>query len=224
MAISFVQNVATYTAAGAGTTSTANSTVNTTVGNFLIMRYGNSGGFKLSGVSDTHTNPWQLDVSNGSNGAPAFASTKIITAIIIGDPITANHQSGVGTEWVVDEFSGLDPTTWFSAASAVKAVTGTSMTTTAVTVPANGLAIGCWGGTGVAGAVFTAGTGYTGLTTVGTSGATTVFGCFQVDSGSGGSYAPNGTSSTTILSARAFAAAYNAASTTVAKNGFFALL
>lgn len=212
MAITLVQNVGT-TSTGSGSTCvlTVASGHGTTLANFGILRC--SAGLTartLSSVTDSQGNTWEVDADNATASAPGVASCKFATALGTGDTITA-HFSGTVTDPLVtvDEFSGLDPTTWFSAASAVKNASSGALSTNAVTVPAFGLVIGAWGSTSNPGTL-TPGTGYTALTGNSAGGfAPSTYGVYQIDSGAGGSYTPNATTTSSVW--RGFAVAYKAA-------------
>ena len=193
--ITFVQEVVQEHATGSTATPTATLAVNTTVGNFLILRF--TGNASLNSISDSKGNTWQIDNLAHNNLYLAIASCKLTTALQSGDTITANMAATTSFHgFVADEWGGLNTSTWYGGASTLFSATSTSRTTNSIAVGPKNLVIGLWG----VGAVETAwtpdsGAGYQSFNTpvLTTAGSWALEGGYLIDSGSGGAYSPDAT-------------------------------
>jgi hypothetical protein len=150
MAIARVQAVVSGGNAASATTLVLTiSGVTTTVGNHVIVTCVFSGtGF--SSVTDSKGNTWQVDVSQppftaGNSGA-GIASSKLGTALVNGDTITLTFGSSSRAAAWVDEYSGLDATTWLDKVASVSdggvAAAASDSGATATTTVADELLIG----------------------------------------------------------------------------------
>jgi microcystin-dependent protein len=111
--ISYVQRVASRGSSSAATTLVATlGSITTTVGHHLILQA--VGGAIISSVADSKGNTWQVDKTDASGTErPSIASSKLTTALIAADTITVTWASSNQGAFVVDEFTGLNATTWF---------------------------------------------------------------------------------------------------------------
>lgn len=223
MSIAFVQQViGAQGASGANVAYTVPSGHGTTAGNLLVLGTSSQNSTRtLTSVSDTHTNPWQVDGA-ATALTSAMASVALATADAVSDIITCHFNASATTPVAgVYEFSGLAASSWLAAVSAVKNISGSpTLTTNAVTCPPGGLVVALWSVNAISGTTITPGAGYTALP-ITTNSVEYVFGVYQVDSGAGGSYAPSATLSNNAIAGHGFAAAYNPASSSPSKGFFF---
>jgi hypothetical protein len=198
-AVAFVQEVAKGTASGTTTTPTLTigAGITTTPGNHLLLRLGLNK--QPTGITDSQGNTWTLDHVYNRNQWTGFASCKPATPLGAGDTIviTMAASNAIHTA-VVEEWSGLDPDTWYGGGDDgwFQAGSGTSrQVSEALTVPAGGVVFGAW--TAQTGSeTVTPGTGFSLAHSpyVNLNGVSYSLETVQaIDSGSGSSYQPSAT-------------------------------
>lgn len=214
--VSFIQDVAIGTAAANTTTPTltVGGGVTTTSGNILILRFC-CANRDVASIADSKGNTWQIDYTYHHNVYIMFASCKPSTQLTTGDTITVTLSGAVTLNHggCIEEWSGMDQTTWFRGHDSgwYQAGTGTTRQTTGVMAGAGDLVLGLWVAY-VGSETVTPDTGYANSHTVSTGVNSLSYCIEQIQQvvPSGGSYAPYATSTNNVHS-EGFAAYYGAA-------------
>lgn len=121
-----------------------------TKGNLLVLVFGIGAGTTLTGVSDSQSNTWTVDISvaNGSSCAIGIASSVLTTGLATSDTITCTGSSSLSSvTWGVslEEFSGILAPGWTDGtASATGSTTALTCGTTAVSSVANEIVVSAW--------------------------------------------------------------------------------
>ena len=138
------------------------------VGAIATLYAGTNSTVAVTGVTDSRGNTWTIHAGGGAD-VPALASTKIITALQIGDTVTVTFAVSANRRAAaVDGWTGLDPTTWFET-TAADASSDNDATVDTPTVSPSGSALllaASYASGSLAGRSFTAGADYTALTQV----------------------------------------------------------
>lgn len=207
MAITFAQQVALGLTTGSTAAPTATLSATPTAGHTLILRY--AGNQIVSSVTDSKGNTWTLDAP-GNTATPYVALAHCVptTALVTGDVVTVNLAGATSFHGIViDEWVGVGS---FGSITAIVGGATTTRTTNPITAPPNALVFGIWSTT-TAETGFSAGAGYTGFASGAitlTGGGLSLEGEYLVDSGSGGTYTPTATGSSSTQ--RGFSAYYTA--------------
>ena len=173
--IAFVQSLGTNASQSSGTSIAVTLTAAVAAGDTVIVTFAMDPATGTVTCADTKGNTYtaDADVTNGSgtSGVRTIVfSAPVTTALVSGNTITVTHPTATARALSVNEFSGLATTAAFdkkaSATNTVANMTPSSGSTATISQPVE-LLIGAIGVEGKSSDTFTAGSGYTALSSTG---------------------------------------------------------
>ena len=173
--IAFVQSLGTNASQSSGTSIAVTLTAAVAAGDTVIVAFAMDPATGTVTCADTKGNTYtaDADVTNGSgtSGVRTIVfSAPVTTALVSGNTITVTHPTATARALSVNEFSGLATTAAFdkkaSATNTVANMTPSSGSTATISQPVE-LLIGAIGVEGKSSDTFTAGSGYTALSSTG---------------------------------------------------------
>lgn len=132
MAIAYVtERAQSFSDSDASSYAVALSTASTiAVGNHLVIGLHTTTTVTVTSITDPRGNTWQIDVgvTNAANNSRlTIASCKVANAYSNGDSLTVNMSAGAQSAiWGVQEFSGLDATSWLDKTATNAGATDTT--------------------------------------------------------------------------------------------------
>lgn len=134
MAISYVQPVAATVAATGSTSTTENffqgTSGSTTAGNRLVLTIACGSGVTVTGVTDTQSNTYSIDVqSAGANQNVAIVSAFLASAVTNADTYTITTSATNRPEIAGAEYSGIAATGFVEASNTATSGAATATTT-----------------------------------------------------------------------------------------------